>query len=116
MIAAEAILRGGAGGTNADALTYVNLIRRRAYGNNNNDLTTLNLQNIIDERAREFYWEAKRRTDLIRFNQFTTADYLWPFKGNVPTGKAVESFRNLYPIPTPEINTNPNLVQNAGYN
>ena len=112
---AEAVLRGGAGGSNADALTYVNLLRRRAYGNTNGDFTSITLATIIDERAREFHWEGKRRTDLVRFNQFTTADYLWPWKGNVPNGRAVENFRNVFPIPAPEINTNPNLIQNEGY-
>ena len=94
----------------------MNALRRRAFGNTNNDLGSLTLANLIDERAREFHWEGKRRTDLIRFNQFTTADYLWPWKGNVKNGRAVESFRNIYPIPAPEINTNPNLQQNPGYN
>ena len=73
-------------------------------------------KDAIDERAREFHWEGKRRTDLVRFDLFTTGTYLWPWKGNAANGRAVESHRNLYPIPTPELNTNPNLVQNDGYN
>jgi hypothetical protein len=109
-------LRGGTGGSNAQALTYMNLLRQRAYGNADHNFTSITLSDIIDERAREFHWEGKRRTDLIRFDLFTTATYLWPWKGNAANGRAVESFRNLYPIPTPELNTNPNLVQNDGYN
>jgi len=115
LIYAEAVVRGGTGGSQAQALTYVNLLRRRAYGNNNGDLVAVNLDNILDERARELYWEGKRRTDLIRFGKFTTGDYLWPWKGGVPDGRAVESFRNVFPLPSAEINTNTNLVQNTGY-
>ena len=115
LIYAEAVLRGGTGGTNDQALTYVNQLRRRAYGNNSGDLVAINLDNILDERARELYWEGKRRTDLIRFGKFTTGDYLWPWKGGAAGGRAVESFRNVYPLPSAEINTNTNLVQNSGY-
>jgi hypothetical protein len=60
-------------------------------------------------------WEGQRRTDLIRYNLLTTANYLWPWKGGVKDGTAVASTRNLYPIPSAEINTNPNLIQNPGY-
>jgi hypothetical protein len=116
LIYAEAVLRGGTSGSNAQALNYVNLIRQRAYGNADHNLNSITLNDIIDERAREFHWEGKRRTDLVRFDLFTTATYLWPWKGNTANGRAVESFRNLYPLPTPELNTNPNLIQNEGYN
>lgn len=117
LIYAEAILRGGTGGSPAQALTYVNNLRQRAYGNSSGNIssTQLNLDFLLDERARELYWEAKRRTDLIRYDRFTTASYLWPWKGGVRDGRAVGSFRSLYPIPAAEINTNPNLVQNPGY-
>lgn len=98
-----------------EAITAINKVVERAYGNTtNNYTTTLTLDNILDERARELYWEGKRRTDLIRFGKFTT-NYLWPWKGGVASGTAVESFRNLYPIPSPEINSNPKLAQNPGY-
>jgi len=116
LIYAEAVLRGGTGGSTATALTYFNIVRQRAYnGSTSGNLTAITLDNILDERAREFYWEGKRRTDLIRFDRFTTATYLWPWKGGVSGGRSVESFRNIYPIPAPELNSNPNLKQNPGY-
>lgn len=115
LIYAEAVLRGGSGGSTAQALTYYNNVRQRAYGNTTGNATSIDLDDIIDERGREFQWEAKRRTDLVRFNLLTTSTYLWPWKGGVPEGRAVEAFRNIYPIPSPEINTNPNLIQNDGY-
>ena len=117
LIFAEAVLRGGSGGGTEQALIYINNIRQRAYGNTTGNITSgqLNLNFILDERARELIWEGKRRTDLIRYDLFTTAAYLWPWKGGVKDGTAVSSTRNLYPLPSAEINTNPNLIQNPGY-
>jgi hypothetical protein len=117
LIYAEAVLRGGSGGDNATALQYINLLRTRAYGNASGNITSgqLNMNFIIDERARELYWEGHRRTDLIRFSRFTESSYLWPWKGGVREGRGVESFRALYPIPSSDLSANPNLDQNPGY-
>lgn len=114
---AEAVLRGGTGGTAGQALQYVNQLRERAYNNTSGNLTAeqLTLDFILDERARELKWEAHRRTDLIRFGRFTSGTYLWPWKGGVKEGRAVEAFRVLYPIPSSDITANPNLTQNEGY-
>lgn len=111
---AEATLRGG-NGNQATAVEYINQLRQRAYGNTSGNVTSINLDFILDERARELSWELTRRTDLIRYGKFTTGDYVWPWKGNIKDGKAVESYRNLYPIPAKDIVANPNLVQNPGY-
>jgi hypothetical protein len=114
LIYAEAVLRGG-GGSTATAVQYINLLRQRAYGNTSGNVSTINLDFILDERARELAWEATRRTDLIRYGKFTSGSYTWPFKGGVKSGKAVEGFRVLYPIPDTDLIANPNLVQNTGY-
>lgn len=113
---AEAHIKGG-GGNQADALRYVNLIRQRALGDDYSPInfSALTYQFILDERARELYWEGHRRTDLIRFNQFTGSAYLWPWKGGVKAGAPTASFRNLFPIPSNAIAGNPKLVQNPGY-
>lgn len=115
LIYGEAVVRGGSGGSNALATTYVNNLRRRAYGNNTGDVTSLTTDFFLDERGRELYWEGHRRTDLVRFSKFTEGSYLWPFKGAVKAGSAVPAFRNLYPIPTADLLANPNLKQNTGY-
>ncbi|HVW14162.1 MAG TPA: RagB/SusD family nutrient uptake outer membrane protein [Mucilaginibacter sp.] len=118
LIYAEAVLRGGNGGSANTALGYINAIRTRAYGGSTaGNITSgeLTLQFILDERARELYWEGFRRTDLIRYGLFTTANYLWPFKGGVKTGTSVADFRNIYPIPDNDRAVNPNLKQNPGY-
>lgn len=114
---AEAVLRGGTGGSNANALTYVNNLRQRAYGNTTGNIlaSQLTVPFILDERARELYFEGVRRTDLIRYGQFTENTYLWAWKGGVAGGQAVSNNRKLYPIPSADLVANPNLVQNTGY-
>lgn len=116
LIYAEAVLRGG-GGTRAQALTYVNALRQRAYGDASGNITDadLTLDFILAERGRELLWEAHRRTDLIRYGRFTGGTYLWAWKGGVEAGKATDTFRDLYPIPANELVANPNLKQNPGY-
>jgi hypothetical protein len=117
---AEAVVRGGTGGTLNDAFNYVNLVRERAYGDNSGDLAStsdVTLDFILDERARELYWECSRRTDLIRFGRFSKSTYLWPWKGGVAAGKSLDNYDyDLFPIPGTDIGANPNLVQNNGYN
>jgi hypothetical protein len=75
----------------------------------------LTLDFILDERARELYWEGHRRTDLIRFGKFTGDAYLWPWKGGVKEGIKTEDKRVIFPIPAADIGSNPNLKQNTGY-
>jgi hypothetical protein len=114
---AEAVLRGGSGGDAGTALSLVNQIRERAYGGPSGDITAnqLDLNFMIDERGRELYWEAFRRTDLIRFGLFTGGTYLWDFKGNVQAGVATDSHLNLFPLPASDLLLNKNLKQNPGY-
>ena len=113
---AEATIRGGGGDLNT-AVTLVNEIRERGFGGSSGQISSgeLTLDFIIDERSRELYWEGLRRTDLIRFDRFTTSSYLWPFKGNEPTGVGVDEYRNLFPLPANVISVNSNLTQNEGY-
>lgn len=108
----EAVTRGGSGGDMATALGYVNALRTRAGAS---QVLTINTNFFLDERARELSWEFTRRTDLIRYGKFTSGTYLWPWKGGVKDGKAVDEFRNLFPIPSNDIVANPNLIQNPGY-
>ena len=70
---------------------------------------------ILDEWAREFYLEGRRRSDLVRFDCFTTDKYLWDWKGGVKEGKSVSDIYNVFPIPETDIKNNPNMTQNEGY-
>lgn len=112
---AEAFVRGG-GGSASDAVSYINQLRTRAYGNatGNINQADLTLNFILSERSRELYWEAHRRTDLIRFGQFSDQG-IWPWKRNVPQGATTEAFRDLMPLPSTDLGINTNLEQNPGY-
>jgi hypothetical protein len=110
---AEAHLRGGGGDINM-ATNYVNQLRNRSNATSISP-NDLNLNFILDERARELYWECLRRTDLVRYNLFTGGQYLWPFKGGTANGTSTDSFRNLYPIPQDVLIANPGFAQNPGY-
>lgn len=119
---AEAVERGGTGGSEVNSVSYINLLRARAYGDNSGIITAddITLDFIIDERARELYWEAHRRTDLIRFGLFADSEApnpraIWPWKGGVAEGRETEAYRNVFPLPSSQIIANPKLVQNEGY-
>lgn len=117
LIYVEAHLRGGSGGDATTALNYCNLLRTRAYGSvaGNINAVDMTLDYILDERARELFWEGHRRTDLIRYNRFVESAYLWPWKGGVKDGTSVPAFRKLFPLPVKDLSVNPNLKQNVGY-
>jgi starch-binding outer membrane protein, SusD/RagB family len=111
---AEAVERGGDGGDDATALSYVNELRERAFGDDSGNISAdqLTLDFIIDERGRELHWEAQRRTDLVRFGLLTGDAYVWDWKGGVKTGVATPDYYTLLPIPSSDIAVNPNLDQN----
>ncbi|PIB33999.1 hypothetical protein BFP72_00405 [Reichenbachiella sp. 5M10] len=117
LIYAEAVLRGGTGGDLATALAYINDIRERAYGDSSGDITSadLDLDFILDERGRELYWEGHRRTDLIRFGQFSGGTKTWDWKGGVKEGVATSDHYDLFPIPAFDLGLNTNLEQNPEY-
>jgi starch-binding outer membrane protein, SusD/RagB family len=95
-----------------EALADLNVLRTRA---NAKQLTSINERTILDEWCREFYMEGRRRSDLVRFNCYTTKNYLWDWKGGVENGAAVDSHFNVYPIPDDDLSNNPNMTQNKGY-
>ena len=107
---AEAIFRGGsptnAGSYGNSALAIINTIRTHP-SRGASALLSINLNDILDERGRELWWEGWRRQDLIRFKKF-----LVPFQE-----KDYESDPKylLFPIPADQLAVNPNLVQNPGY-
>src|SRR5687768_11340486 len=100
LMKAEALLRTGRA---ADALLIVNQLRTKRLAT---PLAALTLDQMLDERGRELYWEGWRRQDLIRFGKYLQA---WQ-------EKATSNPRNLlFPIPSNQLAVNPNLTQNPGY-
>ena len=101
-------------GSTTQAATYVNALRTRAGSTavTSGDIT---LNFVLDERARELYWEGHRRQDLIRFGKYTGGTYNWQWKGNVQAGTSIDDKFKLFPIPAQAIGSNPTLQQNTGY-
>lgn len=94
----EAVKRGGNGSDVTTTADFQTLMKRSfdydpdpissfkaAYG----DPASWTLDDILDERGREFSWEMIRRRDLIRYNKFNSVQYV----------SATESVRKWFPIP-----------------
>ncbi|MEW2921672.1 RagB/SusD family nutrient uptake outer membrane protein [Muricauda sp. ANG21] len=62
---------------------------------------------FLDELAWEFVGEHHRKQDLIRFGVYTTKSWF----SHTPNG----DYREIFPIPLSQMETNPNLTQNPGY-
>lgn len=109
---AEASVRKSGPNTNADDM--LNELRDRAHAPK---LSGATLDDICTEWAREFWFEGRRRTDLIRFNKFAgQSDYKWEYMGGEQNGASFPSFRKVFAIPQTDLSNNPNLKQNEGYN
>ncbi len=111
---AEATARLNGGSATSEGASYINQLRLRAHATTKSNYT---LQEILDERSREFYFEGQRRTDLIRYNKYggQAADYVWSWKGGVANGRNFSKDRNLMPLPSSDLSVNENLKQNPGY-
>lgn len=109
-IKAEALMRLNGGVANSEAVQLINQVRARSFAPGDPDATyttgTLTLQELLDERGREFAYEGKRREDLIRFGKYLEARWEKPQS---------EPYRLIYPIPMNILVANPGLQQNPGY-
>ena len=101
LMKAEALWRQNPG--DSEALGLVNQIRARAGVDPFTELTS---ENLLAERGREMFAEAVRRSDVIRFGKWGDA---WWEKA------ASEQCKELFPIPGPQVDANPNLTQNPCY-
>ena len=109
---AEAIMRKNNGVPNAEAVQLMNDSKKRAFTTADwatmaYTTATLTLDELLEERGREFIFEGFRRQDLIRWNKFTTASW-WDHQPS-------QEFKRLYPIPQQQLSLNQNLKQNPGY-
>ncbi|WPO77358.1 RagB/SusD family nutrient uptake outer membrane protein [Flavobacterium sp. KACC 22761] len=106
LMAAEAYSR--AGNNDAKAREYLNQVRRRAFGDNNHDITASG-QALTDfiyaERRVELFGEGHRFFDLVRTGKAV---------GKIPGFTANKN--ELFPLPIEEIQfSNGNWQQNPGY-
>lgn len=109
---AEALMRKNGGTATPEALQLINDCHKRAFSAA--DFTkeaytaaTLTLPELLAERGREFIFEGKRRTDMIRLGAFNTATW-WDHQPSDPS-------KALFPVPQRQLAANPNLKQNPGY-
>lgn len=113
---AEADARLNGGKTSQEGTRILNKLRARANASTRAESSSYSLNEICDEWAREFYFEGMRRTTLIRFGLFGgNTGYNWDWKGGEQAGKDFEAYKNLYPIPLTQLQSNSNLKQNPGY-
>lgn len=110
---AEAIMRKNGGIATQEAVDLINESRKRAFTDQDWEaakytVANLTMDELLAEKGREFIFEGKRRTDIIRFGRFTKGSW-WD---HTPTNDAR---REIYPIPFRQMANNVNLVQNPGY-
>ena len=97
-------------GPSAEAIDLINQVRIRAKATPlaSGGFTKETLRDaILQERSWEFYFEGKRREDLLRHDRLIS--------DAVARGKLAKPFHVLFPIPEVEIDANPDLEQNEGY-
>ncbi|MBV9961043.1 MAG: RagB/SusD family nutrient uptake outer membrane protein [Parafilimonas sp.] len=111
MMKAECLMRLNGNAATQEAVDLVNQVRQRDFSSANwnaNKYTTatLTMDELLNERAREFAYEMFRREDMIRFGKFEDA---WWEKD------VTDAHYNVFPIPYNIIISNPALKQNPGY-
>ena len=108
---AECILRGASATRGDTPASLINQVRDCSSAPHiaESDVT---MQELLDERSREFICEMWRRNDLIRFGQFEND---WGWKNTVHPSAKTELWRRVMPIPLGVMETNTNWSQNEGY-
>lgn len=110
---AEALMRKNGGTATQEAVDLINSSRKRAFKaadweQAKYSVANLTLDELLAEKGREFIFEGKRRTDIIRFGRFTKGSW-WDHKASN------DATKEIYPIPYTQMANNPNLIQNPGY-
>lgn len=96
----EAILRGGAGSVaDVTSLKDFTTLQKRSFAYDSDpvaawnaaygDVASWTLDDVLDERGREFSWEMVRRRDLIRYDKYNSIQYV----------TAKDAVRKWFPIP-----------------
>jgi hypothetical protein len=114
LMKAEALMRQNGGQPTGEALSLVNKVRNRA-GVDPLSMNELTMDKLLEERGHELATEGWRRNDLIRFGEFIKPFYEDSDVENIQKKVVNEEYVRLFPIPEQQINANPNLTQNPGY-
>jgi starch-binding outer membrane protein, SusD/RagB family len=118
MMKAEAIIRGGFGalGTQQDVDDIVNMVQVRAGLPGN--AANVTLDQLLDERRKEFMAEGLRWHDLVRNGVVLDVMAAWVANDDQAGKiKAITANDIIYPIPQTELTVSPGLyAQNPGYN
>ncbi|HTR32004.1 MAG TPA: RagB/SusD family nutrient uptake outer membrane protein [Puia sp.] len=117
LMRAEADIRAN-GSASATSVNLVNAVRTRAYNgstSNNWAAGQVTLANILAERGRELAWECVRRTDQIRYEVTSGTPYFTAARNPQKTQDA-DAHTLIFPVPAPQMTSNPNLKQNPEYN
>ena len=109
---AEALMHKNNGTATPEAVQLINDVRKRAfsaadYAKAAYTPATLTMPELLAERGREFIFEGKRRSDMIRLGAFTTGSW-WDHQPS-------DANKVLFPVPQRQLAANPNLKQNPGY-
>lgn len=108
---AEATARLNGGATTGEGTQAINDLRKRAR---TSEKAAYTLNEILDEWSREFYFEGRRRVDLVRFGKFGgNSDYVWSWKGGTKNGRNFSADRNIFAIPAAQVKGA--ITQNPGY-
>lgn len=102
-------------GNLSEAASDINAVRNRVHATPV-EASEVNIDLILDERARELYMEDFRLNTLMRMNKLT--EYLMKYNPKViQEGYQLDEHLNKLPIPNSEIEANKEggLVQNPGY-
>lgn len=100
-------------GKKAEAATLINEVRKRYFANGDpTPVTASNLDEwrMLDEWMIEFLGEGRRRTDLIRWDKYTTESW-WDHPADGPT----KAHFNRFPISEQVMGSNNLIEQNPGY-
>ncbi len=114
LMKAEAMARNNGNNFDAAALALVNDVHTKhsglaAYG-------SINMDELYAERGREMFAEAWSRNDAVRFGKYDAAHTYNNYAGTPVTFRPASTpDRQIFPIPRPQLDANPNLDQNAGY-
>ena len=114
-----------ANGLGESCSTYVNDVRKRAYGDEyaGNEYADgsfeANELTILHERDKEFVWEGKRWFDVVRMQDASHNSLVFSAAANYPSTSPListsEKHKLLWPLDISTMNINPLLEQTPGY-